>query len=62
MPKETLPPMFMRMDAGGVPVGYLVLEGNETSPRMMGGLAQNGLRPLVQKYLPGTVAIPPFDT
>src|SRR5271154_7068621 len=26
MPKGTLPPMIMRMDAGSVPVGYLVFE------------------------------------
>ena len=60
MPKGTLPPMIMRMDAGSVPVGYLVLESNETSLGMMGDLAQNVLRPLVQKYVPGTVAISPF--
>jgi multidrug efflux pump subunit AcrB len=60
MPKGTLPPMIMRMDAGSVPVGYLVLESNETSLGMMGDLAQNVLRPLVQKFVPGTVAISPF--
>ena len=31
MPKGTLPPMIMRMDAGSVPVGYLVFESEETS-------------------------------
>ena len=31
MPKGTLPPMIMRMDAGSVPVGYLVFESKETS-------------------------------
>src|SRR6476660_10055774 len=60
MPKGTLPPMIMRMDAGSVPVGYLVLESNETSLGKMGDLAQNIIRPLVQKYVPGTVAISPF--
>ena len=30
MPKGTLPPMIMRMDAGSVPVGYLVFESKET--------------------------------
>jgi multidrug efflux pump subunit AcrB len=60
MPKGTLPPMIMRMDAGSVPVGYLVLESNETSLGMMGDYAQNVLRPLVQKHVPGTVAISPF--
>jgi multidrug efflux pump subunit AcrB len=60
MPKGTLPPMIMRMDAGSVPVGYLVLESKETSLGAMGDLAQNIIRPLVQKYVPGTVAISPF--
>ena len=60
MPKGTLPPMIMRMDAGSVPVGYLVFESEETSLGAMGDLAQNVIRPLVQKYVPGTVAISPF--
>jgi multidrug efflux pump subunit AcrB len=60
MPKGTLPPMIMRMDAGSVPVGYLVFESDQTSLGAMGDLAQNVIRPLVQKYVPGTVAISPF--
>ncbi len=60
MPKGTLPPMIMRMDAGSVPVGYLVFESTETSLGAMGDLAQNVIRPLVQKNVPGTVAISPF--
>ncbi len=60
MPKGTLPPMIMRMDAGSVPVGYLVFESKETSLGAMGDYAQNVIRPLVQKYVPGTVAISPF--
>src|SRR5690242_2844051 len=62
MPPGTLPPMIMRMDAGSVPIGYLVFtsEGNKTSIGMMGDLAQNIIRPLVQKNVPGTVAISPF--
>ncbi len=60
MPKGTLPPMIMRMDAGSVPVGYLVFESQDTSLGDMGDLAQNVVRPLVQKYVPGTVAISPF--
>ena len=60
MPKGTLPPMIMRMDAGSVPVGYLVFESKVTSIGAMGDLAQNIIRPLVQKYVPGTVAISPF--
>jgi multidrug efflux pump subunit AcrB len=60
MPKGTLPPMIMRMDAGSVPVGHLVFESNNTSLGDMGDLAQNIVRPLVQKFVPGTVAISPF--
>jgi multidrug efflux pump subunit AcrB len=60
MPKGTLPPMIMRMDSGSVPVGYLVMESTETSLGRMGDLAQNVIRPLVQKFVPGTVAISPF--
>src|SRR3954466_16379063 len=60
MPKGTLPPMIMRMDAGSVPVGYLVMESKETSLGRMGDLAQNIIRPLVQRNVPGTVAISPF--
>jgi multidrug efflux pump subunit AcrB len=60
MPKGTLPPMIMRMDAGSVPVGYLVFESTKTSLGAMGDLAQNVIRPLVQKNVPGTVAISPF--
>src|SRR3954452_4800428 len=60
MPKGTLPPMIMRMDAGSVPVGYLVFESDITSLGAMGDLAQNVIRPLVQKNVPGTVAISPF--
>ncbi len=60
MPKGTLPPMIMRMDAGSVPVGYLVLESKEASLGQLGDWAQNLIRPQVQKYVPGTVAISPF--
>src|SRR5271169_6837511 len=60
MPKGTLPPMIMRMDSGSVPVGYLVFESEQTSLGAMGDLAQNVVRPLVQKFVPGTVAISPF--
>jgi multidrug efflux pump subunit AcrB len=60
MPKGTLPPMIMRMDAGSVPVGYIVLESDVTSLGQMGDYAQNVIRPLVQKFVPGTVAISPF--
>ena len=33
MPKGTLPPMIMRMDAGSVPVGYLVFESERDLAR-----------------------------
>jgi hypothetical protein len=46
MPKGTLPPMIMRMDAGSVPVGYLVFESEVTSLGRLGDLAQNVIRPL----------------
>ena len=52
--------MIMRMDAGSVPVGYLVFESEKTTLGAMGDLAQNIIRPLVQKNVPGTVAISPF--
>ncbi len=60
MPKGTLPPMIMRMDAGSVPVGYLVLESKAASLGQLGDWAQNLIRPQVQKNVPGTVAISPF--
>ena len=60
MPKGTLPAMIMRLDSGSIPVGFLVLESKETSLGAMGDLAQNIIRPLVQKNVPGTVAISPF--
>jgi multidrug efflux pump subunit AcrB len=60
MPKGTLEPMIMRMDSGSVPVGYFVFESEQTSIGMLGDLAQNVIQPLVQKYVPGTVAISPF--
>ncbi len=62
MPPGALPPMIMRMDLGSVPLGYLVFksEGNKTTIGAMGDLANNIIRPLVQKKVPGTVAISPF--
>ena len=62
MPPGSLPPLIMRMDAGSIPIGYLVFvsEGEKTSIGAMGDLAQNIIRPLVQKNVPGTVAISPF--
>src|SRR6201987_3265808 len=45
MPKGTLPPMIMRMDAGSVPVGYLVFESKEATPGQLEDWAQNLIRP-----------------
>ncbi|MSR31542.1 MAG: efflux RND transporter permease subunit [Gemmataceae bacterium] len=60
MPPGTLPPMVMRLDAGSLPVGYLVMSSKKTPRGLLADLAQNMIRPLVQKYVPGTVAISPF--
>lgn len=60
MPPGTLPPMVMRLDSGSVPIGYLVMESKTTSLGMLGDLAQNIVRPLVQANVPGTVAVSPF--
>jgi multidrug efflux pump subunit AcrB len=60
MPPGTLPPMVMRLDAGSVPVGYLVLEGKTTPIGMVADVAQNIIRPLVLQNVPGTVAVSPF--
>ena len=60
MPIGTLPPLIMRMDAGSVPVGYLVLKSERTPLGLVGDYAQNFIRPLVQKYVPGTIGTPPF--
>ncbi|HEY2252409.1 MAG TPA: efflux RND transporter permease subunit [Planctomycetaceae bacterium] len=60
MPPGTLPPMVMRLDAGSIPVGYLVLEGKTTPIGMVADAAQNIVRPLVLENVPGTVAISPF--
>ncbi len=60
MPPGSLPPMVMRLDAGSVPVGYLVLQGTTTPLGMVADVAQNIVRPLVQSNVPGTVPISPF--
>src|SRR5262245_30650727 len=60
MPKGTLPPMIMRMDAGSVPAGYLVLSSKKTPLGLVADYAQNVIRPLVQQAVPGTVAVSPF--
>src|SRR4051794_27512360 len=61
-PDGTLPPLIMQMDAGSVPVGYLVFRSKTRSLGEIGDLAQNRIRALVQAYVPGTVATSPFGT
>ena len=60
MPPGTLPPLIIRMDAGSVPVGYLVLKSKTTPLGIVADLAQNYIRPLLQKNVPGTIGTPPF--
>jgi multidrug efflux pump subunit AcrB len=62
MPANTLPPLIMQMDAGSVPVGYLVFKTKTHSLGEIGDLAQNRVRALVQAQVPGTVATSPFGT
>jgi len=62
MPPNVLPPLIMQMDAGSVPVGYLVLQSKTASLGTMGDLAQMRIRALVQSNVPGTVATSPFGT
>ena len=62
MPPNTLPPLIMQMDAGSVPVGYLVFRSKTRSLGEIGDLAQNRIRALVQTHVPGTVATSPFGS
>jgi multidrug efflux pump subunit AcrB len=62
MPPNVLPPLIMQLDAGSVPVGYLVLQSKTSSLGQMGDLAQMRIRALVQANVPGTVATSPFGT
>src|SRR5262245_24764971 len=62
MPPNTLPPRIMQLDAGSVPVGYLVFKSKTRALGEIGDLAQNRVRALVQNYVPGTVATSPFGT
>ena len=62
MPPNVLPPLIMQMDAGSVPVGYLVLQSKTASLGEMGDLAQMRIRALVQSNVPGTMATSPFGT
>ena len=62
MPQGVLPPQIMRMDAGSVPIGYLVLTGKGQSLGVLADLAQQRIRPLLQANVPGTVGTAPFGS
>ena len=62
MPPGVLPPQIMRMDAGSVPIGYLVLTGKGQSLGTLADLAQQRIRPLIQANVPGTVGTAPFGS
>jgi multidrug efflux pump subunit AcrB len=62
MPPGVLPPQIMRMDAGSVPIGYLVLTGKGVSLGELADLAQQRIRPLLQANVPGTVGTAPFGS
>lgn len=60
MPPGVLLPQIMRMDPGSVPIGYLTLTSESTSPGMLTDLAEYRIRPLIEKEVPGTVGTAPF--
>src|ERR1022692_2481628 len=62
MPPGVLPPQIMRMDAGSVPIGYLVLTAKDKSLGELADLAQQRIRPLLQSNVPGTVGTAPFGS
>jgi multidrug efflux pump subunit AcrB len=61
-PSGTLPPLIMQMDAGNVPVGYLVFRTQTHSLGEIGDLAMFRVRPLLQTYVPGTVSTAPYGS
>ncbi len=61
-PDGTLPPLIMQMDAGNVPVGYLVFRTQTRSLGEIGDLAMYRVRPLLQTYVPGTVSTAPYGS
>jgi multidrug efflux pump subunit AcrB len=61
-PDGTLPPLIMQMDAGNVPVGYLVFKSKTRPLGEIGDLVQYRVRPLLQTYVPGTVATAPYGS
>ncbi len=62
MPPGVMPPQIMRMDAGSVPIGYLVLTGKGVELGTLADLAQQRIRPLVQANVAGTVGTAPFGS
>ncbi|CAN5358159.1 efflux RND transporter permease subunit [soil metagenome] len=62
MPPGVLPPQIMRMDAGSVPIGYLVLTGKGHTLGALADMAQQRIRPLIQSNVPGTVGTSPFGS
>jgi multidrug efflux pump subunit AcrB len=61
-PDGTLPPLIMQMDAGNVPVGYLVFRTQIHSLGQIQDLAMFRVRPLLQTYVPGTVSTAPYGS
>src|SRR5580658_9443336 len=61
-PDGTVPPLIMQMDPGNVPVGYLVFKSKTRSLGEIGDLAKNQVGPLLQTYVPGTVATAPYGS
>ncbi|MGC8605602.1 MAG: efflux RND transporter permease subunit, partial [Desulfomonilaceae bacterium] len=59
MPAGTRPPLIMRYDAGGVPVGDLVFSSRTASVAELQDMALNIVRPFFAT-LPGISAPPPF--
>jgi multidrug efflux pump subunit AcrB len=60
MPPGVLPPQIMRMDAGSMPIGYLVMRAKAISLGALADMAQQRIRPLLQANVPGTVGTAPF--
>ncbi|MEW6321929.1 MAG: efflux RND transporter permease subunit [Acidobacteriota bacterium] len=59
MPPGTVPPFVVRLDAGSVPVGYLVFSSETRALGEIQDLALNRVRPMFGT-LPGVSAPPPF--
>ena len=63
MPPGVLPPQIMRMDAGSVPIGYLVLRQQERDRwARWPTWPSSAFGPLLQAKVPGTVGTAPFGS